>query len=177
MTASLDDSRGHLADLVEACQRCAWHLDATAARIEWPLTPATLEQRQMDLGLFEPLAALNERFAKLQDLLSTTMRHLCELCGERSDTFLRVLAFCEKVGIVPSMEAWQACRSLRNRAAHDYGIDFALTTAHFNALHGQIPLLTEVALALGDHVKSALGIEPADRRFAEALRRASGRNQ
>jgi hypothetical protein len=61
MTASLDDSRGHLADLVEACQRCAWHLDATAARIEWPLTPATLEQRQMDLGLFEPLAAYHRR--------------------------------------------------------------------------------------------------------------------
>ncbi|NDC54401.1 MAG: hypothetical protein EBZ74_08950 [Planctomycetia bacterium] len=173
MNAPLADSRGHLADLIAACQRCAWHLDATARRIDWPLTPGVLEQRQMDIGLFEPLAALNERFAKLQDLLSTSMRHLCELCGERSDTFLRVLAFCEKAGIVPSMDAWQAARSLRNRAAHDYGIDFASTTAHFNALRDQIPLLTEVTLALGDYAGRALGIEPADRRFVEALRRAS----
>jgi hypothetical protein len=134
MNALLEESRRHLGDLIEACQRCAWHLNATAARIEWPLTAATLSEQQMDLGLFEPLAAMNERFAKLQDLLGTTMRHLCELCGERTDTFLRVLAFCEKAGIIGSVEAWQTCRSLRNRAAHDYGTDFQLTASHFNAL-------------------------------------------
>jgi hypothetical protein len=33
----------------------------------------------MDLGLFEPLAAINERFANLQDLLGTICdRRLCE---------------------------------------------------------------------------------------------------
>ena len=170
MNPILTESRRHLGDLLEACQRCAWHLEATAARIEWPLTAETLEQRQMDLGLFEQLAAMNERFAKLQDLLGTAMRHLCELCGERTDTFLRVLAFCEKVGIITGSEAWQACRSLRNRAAHDYGTDFAVTAAHFNALHGQLPMLKATTLALADHARNALGIEPSDARFAAALR-------
>lgn len=170
MNPILTESRRHLGDLLEACQRCAWHLEATAARIEWPLTAETLEQRQMDLGLFEPLAAMNERFAKLQDLLGTAMRHLCELCGERTDTFLRVLAFCEKVGIIADSEAWQACRSLRNRAAHDYGTNFAVTAAHFNALHGQLPMLKATTLALADHARNALGIEPPDARFAAALR-------
>lgn len=171
MNALLEESRRHLGDLIEACQRCAWHLNATAARIEWPLTAAKLSEQQMDLGLFEPLAAMSERFAKLQDLLGTTMRHLCELCGERTDTFLRVLAFCEKAGVIGSVEAWQTCRSLRNRAAHDYGTDFQLTASHFNALHEQIPALTAVTQAVAAHAKHTLGIEPGDRRFAEALAR------
>lgn len=173
MNALVEESRRHLGDLLEACQRCAWHLNATAARVAWPLTALQLAQRQMDLGLFEPLAAMNERFAKLQDLLGTTMRHLCELCGERTDSFLRVLAFCEKSGIIESTEAWHVCRSLRNRAAHDYGTDFELTAAHFNALHGQIPVLTSATLAIAAHAKQALGVEPRDPRFAESLRQAT----
>lgn len=171
MNALLEESRRHLGDLIEACQRCAWHLNATAARVDWPLMATTLQEQQMDLDLFEPLAAMNERFAKLQDLLGTTMRHLCELCGERTDTFLRVLAFCEKAGVIGSVEAWQTCRSLRNRAAHDYGTDFQLTASHFNALHDQIPGLTAVTQAVAAHAKATLGIEPGDPRFGEALAR------
>ncbi|MEX0670383.1 MAG: hypothetical protein WD060_08010 [Pirellulales bacterium] len=169
MNKVVEESRRHLADLIEACQRCAWHLEASAARIDWPLTPQALEERQMDLALFEPLAAINGRFAKLQDLLGTTMRHLCELSGERTDTFLRVLAFCEKAGIIEAIEDWQACRSLRNRAAHDYGTDFVITAEHFNALHEQIPMLKRVTIALSGHAKRFLGVEPPDPRFAEAL--------
>lgn len=175
MNSILEESRRHLADLIEACQRCAWHLEATAARVEWPLTAKSLEQRQMDLALFEPLAAMNERFAKLQDLLSTAMRHYCELSGERTDTFLRVLAACEKAGIVPAAEDWQTCRSLRNRAAHDYGTDFEVTASHFNALHGQVALLKRVTLALADQAKQTLGIEPPDARFSAALRQSQER--
>ena len=85
MNALLEESRRHLGDLIEACQRCTWHLNATAVRVEWPLTAPKLSERQMDLGLFEPLAAINERFAKLQDLLGTTMRHLCEKSGTGAD--------------------------------------------------------------------------------------------
>jgi hypothetical protein len=76
MNPALEESRRHLGDLIEACQRCAWHLNATTARIGWPIDAGQLAARQMDLSLFEPLAAVNERFGKLQDLLGTTMRHL-----------------------------------------------------------------------------------------------------
>ena len=38
MNPVVEESRRHLADLIEACQRCAWHLEASAARIEWPLS-------------------------------------------------------------------------------------------------------------------------------------------
>jgi hypothetical protein len=81
----------------------------------------------------------------------------------------------QKTGIVPSAEDWQTCRSLRNRAAHDYGTDFEVTAAHFNALSGHISLLKQVTLALADQAKQTLGIEPPDPRCAAALRQ-SGRN-
>lgn len=58
MNTLLGESRRHLGDLIEACQRCAWHLHATAARVTWPLTAQELCERQMDLGLFEPLAVI-----------------------------------------------------------------------------------------------------------------------
>jgi hypothetical protein len=39
MTYSLlEESRGHLADLLEACQRCAWYLQASADKVHWPVT-------------------------------------------------------------------------------------------------------------------------------------------
>lgn len=129
---------------------------------------------QMDIELFEPLAAMNQRFATLQDLLGTSMRHLCELCSERTDTFLRVLAFCEKAGIIPSAETWQVSRSLRNRAAHDYGTDVEMTASHFNALRDHVPMLEEITLALAADAERALGITPADSHFAAALRRPRG---
>jgi len=89
MTLSLlEESRGHLADLLEAAQRCAWYLRAGAAKVHWPLTGTELAQRLRDLEFYERLAALNERFGKLQDLLATTMRHLCELSGENTESFL-----------------------------------------------------------------------------------------
>jgi hypothetical protein len=165
----LAESRRHLADLLEACQRCSWHLNATAARIDWPLTSVTLADRQMDLDLHERLAAVNERFAKLQDLLGTTLRHLADLSGERTETFLRVLAFCEKVGLLESTEVWHTCRALRNRAAHDYGTDTGITAAHFNAIYDLIPFLTDVTLAASRHARMTLGVHPSDDRFATAL--------
>lgn len=67
--------RQHLANLLEAVQRCVYFLDASERKIPLPLSPGLLEQRKTDPELFEPLAAVNERFAKLQDTLGAAMRH------------------------------------------------------------------------------------------------------
>jgi hypothetical protein len=171
MTRSLlEESRGHLADLLEACQRCAWYLQASAASIRWPLSGKELAERSKDVEFYERLAAINERFGKLQDLLSTTMRHLCVLSGENNDSFLRVASFCSKVGILESLETWQACRSLRNRAAHAYGIDYTETAGHFNAMHAQIPFLTGSVVRLSDYIRRTLTIEAVDTSFLRDLR-------
>lgn len=171
MTRSLlEESRGHLADLLEACQRCAWYLQASAASIRWPLSGKELAERSKDVEFYERLAAINERFGKLQDLLSTTMRHLCVLSGENNDSFLRVASFCSKVGILESLETWQACRSLRNRAAHAYGIDYTETAGHFNAMHAQIPFLTGSVVRLSEYIRRTLTIEAVDTSFLRDLR-------
>ncbi len=170
MTHSLlEESRGHLADLLEACQRRAWYLQASANKVHWPVTGRDLADRSKDVEFYERLAAINERFGKLQDLLTTTMRHLCLLSGENAESFLRVASFCSKAGILESLEDWQACRSLRNRAAHAYGTDYTETAGHFNAMHTQIPLLTATVVRLSAYVRQTLAIEADDPSFLRDL--------
>jgi hypothetical protein len=165
----LEESRGHLADLLEASQRCAWYLRAGAAKVPWPLSGAELAQRSRDLEFYERLAAINERFGKLQDLLASTMRHLCALSGENTETFLRVASFCHKAGILSSMEAWQACRSPRNRAAHAYDTDYTETAGHFNAMQAQIGFLTDTVTRLSAYVRETLQIQAPDESFLHEL--------
>lgn len=165
----LEESRGHLADLLEAAQRCAWYLRAGSGKMNWPLTGAELAQRSRDLEFYERLAALNERFGKLQDLLATTMRHLCELSGENTESFLRVAAFCHKAAILSSLENWQTCRSLRNRAAHAYGTDYTETAGHFNAMQAQITFLTDTVVRVSTYARESLRIHAADESFLREL--------
>lgn len=90
MNGSLQAGGEYLADLVEAIQRCAYFLDGSISRLKWPLGPEFLESRKMDVDVFETVAAINERFAKLQDTLGAAMRCAAVLSGEQAVTFLRV---------------------------------------------------------------------------------------
>ena len=56
-TNSLTAEREHLANLLEAVQRCAHFLHASSSKVEWPLDGHRLKQRQKDEPLFETLAA------------------------------------------------------------------------------------------------------------------------
>jgi hypothetical protein len=94
------------------------------------------------------------------------MRHTALLSGEASDTFIKVLTFFEKVGVVDSIASWQLCRSTRNLAAHDYGTDYALVAEHFNALHELVPSLYSTAARFVDYCHNTLGIHPATQDFA-----------
>jgi hypothetical protein len=98
----LEHEKQHLASLLEAVQRCVYFLDAEGSSVTWPLATQALEQRKKDKELFGALAAINERFAKLQDTLGAAMRHAMGLLSEPSETFLQVLAFFEKVGLIAS---------------------------------------------------------------------------
>ena len=169
MTAqdSLAAERQHLANLLEAVQRCAYFLHATSQRLPWPLAGATLRQRQKDNGLFEGLAAFNERFAKLQDTLGSAMRHAALLMSEPAAPFLRVLALFAKLGVVDSIESWQLCRAARNLAAHDYETDYTRIAEHFNELQGLQGILIRAAARLVDVCASTLAIRPASADFAD----------
>ena len=128
-----------------------------------------MAERSKDVGFDERLAAINERFGKLQDLLATTMRHFCVLDGERTESFLRIASFCNKAGILESLEAWQTCRNLRNRAAHAYGTDYTDTAGHFNAMHSQMPLLIDTVVRLSEYTRKTFAIEAANPSFFQNL--------
>lgn len=159
--------REHLADLLEAIHRCAFFLDASLQRITWPLTEAHLAKHNKNVDLFESLSSINERFAKLQDVLGAAMRHGAILSAEPTETFLKVLSFYEKIGIIESNESWQLCRTVRNLAAHEYGIDYFAIAAHFNTLHELVPILYAISRRFVDYCQEKLGITPTTGDFSE----------
>lgn len=81
--------REHMAQLVEAMQRRVFFLHATDSKLDWPLSGSRLAARKKDPELFESLAAINERFAKLQDTLGAAMRHAALLMSEPTESFLK----------------------------------------------------------------------------------------
>ena len=159
--SALEAERAHLSSLLEAIQRCVYFLDASRRKHVWPLTSEHLACHKKDVLLFESLAAINDRFAKLQDTLGAAMRHAVLLAGERGDTFLRVLTFYEKIGVLDSVPDWQLCRTTRNLAAHDYETDYVQIADHFNSLHALIPGLYENAARFVLCCHDKLDVSPA----------------
>jgi len=162
----LHAQKQHLAGLLEAIQRCVYFLNASDSTIEWPLTGEYLSARKKDNDLFEALAAINERFSKLQDTIGSAMRHSLQLSGEQADSFIKILAIFEKNGVVLSIEDWQVARAARNLAAHDYGTDYDEVAQHFNALHALQPALYQTANRFVRYAKQDLAIAPASADFA-----------
>lgn len=161
----LQDQRLHLAGLLEAIQRCVYFLDASTSTVAWPLTGTYLSAHKKDNALFEALAAVNERFAKLQDTIGSAMRHSLLLSGEQADSFIKVLALFEKQGVVNSIEAWQLARTARNLAAHDYETDYEKVAEHFNTLHELVPEQIRTAHRFVLYCSQQLSIEPASLDF------------
>ncbi|MEI7842096.1 MAG: hypothetical protein WCI39_03600 [Gallionellaceae bacterium] len=163
----LDAERQYLAGLLEAIQRCVYFLHASDRKILWPLIADELCVRKKDEQLFESLSAINERFAKLQDTVGASMRHAAMLMSEPTDSFLKVLAFYEKSGVIDSVSSWQLCRTARNLAAHDYETEYAVIAEHFNTLHNLQPLLYQTASRLLDSCAVNLGVMPLSEDFAQ----------
>lgn len=156
----LEAEKKHLSEYLEAIQRCVFFLHGSVQKISWPLTDNYLIEHKKDVQLFESLSSVNERFSKLQDTLGAAMRHATILSGEPNDTFLKVLAFYEKIEVIDSVDSWQLCRTTRNLAAHDYGIDYAKIAEHFNSLHELIPLLYKYARRFVNYCQENLDIAP-----------------
>lgn len=165
MTSPLEEQKSHLSYLLVAVQRSAWFLHQSANRIHWPLNGITLQEHRKDVAFFETLAAINERFSKLQDTLASTMRHTAILVAEPAEPFLKILAFYEKVGVLSSIQEWQELRMIRNMAAHDYDIDENQIAEHFNAIHELLPILFDTAANLLEWIKGELAITPVSDDF------------
>jgi hypothetical protein len=97
------------------------------------------------------------------------------LAGEKADSFLKILAFFVKIGVVESAEAWQTCRTARNLAAHDYEIDYSAIAEHFNTLHELLPMLYSTSAKLLDYCAENLEIAPSDSELRQLFLAACGR--
>jgi len=84
MTTHVLPGHEYLAELLEAVQCCAYFLDGSTKRLTWPLTKEFLVDHRMSIDVFETVAAINERFAKLQDTLGAAMRHAAHDYGTDS---------------------------------------------------------------------------------------------
>ena len=167
----LSGQKNHLASLLEAMQRCVYFLHASDTAIDWPLSGDQLELQKKSVEIFESLAAINERFAKLQDTLGAAMRHSLQLSGEQADSFIKVLSIFEKSGVVSSIENWQLARAARNLAAHDYETDYNEVAQHFNTLHQLTPELYATALRFVQYSDAHLHIQPEGLDFSEDFHR------
>lgn len=174
-TASLQAEREHLANLLEAGQRCAYFLDSSSSSVQWPLDGPALKLKQKDEPLFQALAAFNERSAKLQDTLAAAMRHSALLIGETTSPFLRVLALFVKLQVIDSTESWQVCRTARNMAAHDYETSYVLIAEHFNELHSMQPVLVGAADRFLKLCAQALDVRPTTADFEVEFQRVCDR--
>lgn len=159
----------YLAEQLTALERCAYFAILVAAKIAWPLTAEALREHRLDSDYFEPLAALNERFAKLQDVLGSTMRHAAFMLAEPTPTFLNVLVFFEKHQVIASVPQWHRVRKMRNDAAHDYDLDPAATAAHFNQIHEELPELVQTAVRLVAFCQQWLNCTPLDNELHDVL--------
>jgi hypothetical protein len=94
------------------------------------------------------------------------MRHSLLLSGEQADSFLKVLAIFQKLGVVDSIDDWQTARSVRNLAAHDYETDYHLVAEHFNALHGLKPDLWGLSARFVRYCERELNVRPSSADFS-----------
>lgn len=172
----LEPQRQYLAGLLEAIQRCVYFLDASDRSVTWPLTATMLTSRKKDTDLFEALAAVNERFSKLQDTLGAAMRHSLVLSGEQADSFIKVLAIFEKFGVVASIDEWQIARTARNLVAHDYEVDYKAVAEHFNTLHDLKAGLNATAGRFVVYCESQLSVGPQSPDFASEFLAIVSRN-
>jgi hypothetical protein len=157
----------HLAGLLEAVQRCSYFLNGLDESLPFPLSGEALRSRCKDRGLFDSLSALNERYSKLQDTCGSVMRHAAMLSAERTETFLAVLSFYEKVGVIDSVEGWQRIRMIRNMASHDYETSYGEIAEHFNAIHSSIPQLLRTGVRLVQFCAQSLAIVPNEGVFSD----------
>lgn len=169
MTLTLAAEKAYQAKLLAAVARCAYFLWRSDEKIAWPLSVERLQAERRNEALFESLAAFNERFAKLQDLLAAAMRHAALLLAEPASEFLKILAYFEKQGVIASAERWQLLRLARNQAAHEYEIDPDAIAEHFNFLHGLVPELVLTACRLQALCRDSLGVRPSEDDFAAEL--------
>ncbi|HES75378.1 MAG TPA: hypothetical protein ENO09_00055 [bacterium] len=138
MNALLHEQQALLARQLIVLQRLQNGLLYTHQRLPQILDIDDLEQPE----LAERVAALNDRFTKLQDQFAAALRHAHSMTGERYRSFLDVTIWAVQYDIIATPEDWLELRALRNRLTHDYDLDYADVIEIIHTLRTSIANLT-----------------------------------
>ncbi len=141
-----------LRERIAAIGRIRHGIHYTLGHLPSPVPPTD----QLDDAQLEALAAFNERFGKLQDLVAATMKQASLLSGADSDTFPQVLSYMTKRGIVEDEAGWKNLRMLRNLGAHEYDLDPHHQAEYFNTLLQELPALESIADRLVEYCRSEI---------------------
>lgn len=153
-----DTSALRLAEAWQQCQRHVRHLNHALQAVH-PMLPLN----------GEALAGLSDdqvqqwdqfvlRFTKLQDAMGTrlfpaVLAYLQEPYDDKP--MLDKLHRLEKLGYLPSTQAWQQWRAIRNSFAHDYPEDDALKAGYLNQAVNVVPALLHTLDRLAPVVSAA----------------------
>jgi len=139
MNALFQDQQTLLAQQFDVLHRLRAGIAFTRRRLPDTLTPAGME----DPEIAERIAALNDRFTKLQDQFAGALRHAYSMTGERYRSFLDVVTWAVQHAIIPNPQDWYELRTLRNRLTHDYDLNADGAFEVIQALLGSIDTLGE----------------------------------
>ncbi|MEL5848165.1 hypothetical protein [Candidatus Igneacidithiobacillus taiwanensis] len=128
----------------------------SAERLHWPITASDLD----DPEAAERLAALNDRFTKLQDQLAGAMRHAHTMLGERYRSYFDVVTWMTHEGIITAPEVWLELRTLRNQLTHDYDWEAQTAAQYLNAVHDNMGTLMAIFKRF-EEVCNKYGLLPA----------------
>jgi len=92
----------------------------------------------------ERIAALNDRFTKLQDQFAAALRHAHSMTSERYRSFLDVVTWAVRYDIIPTAEDWLELRALRNRLTHDYDLEYDDVLDVIRSLRASITTLIDM---------------------------------
>ncbi len=136
-----------LSFLVETVELEAAHLLITDSRLfARPFDAARAAALRSDVDDAERADAFVARYGRLQDtvgdkLLPAVLQALAEPVGPAVDNLDRA----EKLGWLPSADAWIAARKLRNRMVHEYVRDAGELAEALTEAHALVPLLVALA--------------------------------
>ena len=156
MTTLYQEQQALLGRQLAVLRRLRDGLRYSAGRLRWPITAADLD----DPEAAERLAALNDRFAKLQDQLAGAMRHAHTMLGEHYRTYFDVITWMTHEGIITDPEVWLELRTLRNQLTHDYDLEAQTAVEYLNALHDNMDTLMAIVERFED-VCQKYGLLPA----------------
>jgi hypothetical protein len=130
-----DASRLILVDAWRQCERHLHHLRHALDSLSSALPVTADSLSRFDDEAVQDWDQFVLRFTKLQDAIGTrlfpaVLSFLQEPYEDRP--MLDKLHRLEKLGFLPSIEAWNTLRSIRNHFAHDYPQDDALKAAYLN---------------------------------------------